>query len=67
MKNLTTNQIINILLIVVLLLFIGQNLDMVKVKFLFFGFELPLFILIAIVFLIGYYTAIVFRKRRHHE
>lgn len=67
MKKLTTNQIINILLIVILLLFIGQNLDMVKVKFLFFGFELPLFILIAIVFLIGYYTAIVFRKRRYHE
>ncbi|MFN3756287.1 MAG: LapA family protein [Flavobacterium sp.] len=38
---------------------------MVRVKFLFFGFELPLFILIAIVFLIGYYTAIVFRKRRN--
>ncbi|MFN3639678.1 MAG: lipopolysaccharide assembly protein LapA domain-containing protein [Flavobacterium sp.] len=65
MKKLTTNQIINILLIVALLLFIGQNLDMVRVKFLFFGFELPLFILIAIVFLIGYYTAIVFRKRRN--
>jgi len=67
MKNITTNQIINILLIVVLLLFIGQNLDMVKVRFLFFGFELPLFILIAIVFVIGYYTAVAFRKRRSED
>jgi uncharacterized integral membrane protein len=67
MKNLTTNQIINIVLIIVMLLFIGQNLEMVKVRFLFFGFELPLFILIAIVFFIGYYTAIAFRKRRSED
>jgi hypothetical protein len=40
---------------------------MVKVRFLFFGFELPLFILIAIVFFIGYYTAIAFRKRRSED
>ncbi|MFN4198664.1 MAG: LapA family protein [Flavobacterium sp.] len=40
---------------------------MVKVRFLFFGFELPLFILIAIVFFIGYYTAIAFRKRKTED
>lgn len=67
MKNLSNNQIFNIVLIIILLLFIGQNLEMVKVRFLFFGFELPLFILIAIVFFIGYYTAIAFRKRKLEE
>ena len=57
MKNITPRQIVDIVLIALLLVFIGQNLESVKVKFLFFGFELPLFILILIVFFIGYYTA----------
>jgi len=63
MKNISTRQIIDIILLVILLVFIGQNLESVKVKFLMFGFELPLFILIAIVFGIGYYTAKTFNKK----
>jgi uncharacterized integral membrane protein len=63
MKNLATRQIIDIALIILLLIFIGQNLESVKVTFLFLGFELPLFILILIVFFIGYYTAKVFQKQ----
>jgi uncharacterized integral membrane protein len=63
MKNITPRQIVDIVLIALLLVFIGQNLESVKVKFLFFGFELPLFILILIVFFIGYYTAKTFRKK----
>lgn len=65
MKNISTKQIIDILLIALLLLFIGQNLEGVRVRFLFFGFELPLFILIIIVFFIGYYTAKTFQKKKN--
>jgi uncharacterized integral membrane protein len=64
MKNVTTRQIIDIILIVLLLIFIGQNLESVKVKFLMFAFELPLVILIAVVFFIGYYTAKAFTKNK---
>jgi uncharacterized integral membrane protein len=65
MKNISTKQIIDILLIALLLLFIGQNLEGVRVRFLFFGFELPLFILILIVFFIGYYTAKTFQGKNN--
>lgn len=64
MKNISIRQIIDIILLVLLLVFIGQNLESVKVKFLAFGFELPLFILIAIVFFIGYFTAKTFNKNK---
>ena len=62
MKNISTRQIIDIVLLILLLIFIGQNLESIKVKFIVFGFEMPLVILIAIVFFIGYYTAKVFNK-----
>lgn len=62
MKNISTRQIIDVVLIILLLVFIAQNLDSAKVNFLFFGFELPLVILIAIVFFVGFYTAKVFNK-----
>jgi uncharacterized integral membrane protein len=64
MKNVSTRQIIDIVLIVLLLVLIGQNLESVKVKFLMFAFELPLVILIAIVFFIGYFTAKAFTKSK---
>jgi uncharacterized integral membrane protein len=64
MKNITNRQIIDIALIVLLLIFIGQNLESVKVKLLMFGFELPIVILIAIVFFIGYFTAKTFAKNK---
>ncbi len=62
MKKLTTKQIIDIILIIVLLIFAGQNVAPVHLKFLVFGFDLPLIILIAFVFFIGYLTALLFRK-----
>jgi len=34
--NLTPRQIIDIVLVILLILFVGQNLELVKVKFLFF-------------------------------
>ena len=64
MKNISTRQIIDIVLLILLLIFIGQNLESVKVKFIAFGFEMPLVILIAIVFFIGYYTAKAFNKSK---
>ena len=62
MKKLTTKQIIDIILIIVLLIFAGQNVASVHLKFLVFGFDLPLIILIAFAFFIGYLTALLFRK-----
>ena len=67
MKNISTRQIIDIVLILLLLIFIGQNLESVKVKILMFGFELPLVILIAAVFFIGFYTAKSFGKKNKDE
>lgn len=63
MKNLTTRQIVDILLIALLIVFIAQNLDTVMVKFLSFGFQMPIIVLIIAVFALGYYTANVLRKR----
>lgn len=63
MKRITIRQIVDIVFLILLLLFIGQNLASVRVRFLFFGFELPLIILIAIVFFVGFYTAKVFKKK----
>ena len=62
MKKLTTRQIIDVILIVILLIFAGQNVASVHLKFLVFGFDLPLIILIAFVFFIGYLTAMLFRR-----
>ena len=62
MKKLTARQIIDVFLIVILLIFAGQNVASVHLKFLVFGFDLPLIILIAFVFFIGYLTALLFRK-----
>lgn len=62
MKNITTRQVINIILIIILLIFVGQNLEQIRVKFLVFGFEMPLVILITVVFLIGYLVAVFSRK-----
>ncbi|MBW6492238.1 MAG: DUF1049 domain-containing protein [Lentimicrobium sp.] len=64
MKKLSTRQIVIISLIGLLLLFILQNLEVVRVKFLVFGFQLPLVILIIIVFLIGFFTGKPFNKSK---
>ncbi|NCB67274.1 MAG: DUF1049 domain-containing protein [Bacteroidia bacterium] len=62
MKKLTARQIVDIVLIVLLLIFAGQNVAPVHLNFLMFGFDLPLIILIAFVFFIGYLTAMLFRR-----
>lgn len=63
MKNLNLRKIIDILLIIVLIVFIIQNLDNVMVKFTTIRFELPLIVLILGVFGLGFYTSTVFRKK----
>ncbi len=60
--NISSGQIINMILVTILLVFVAQNLDNVRVRFLFFGFDLPFVILIAIVFFVGFFTAKAFKK-----
>lgn len=62
MQKLTTAQIINLVLILLVIIFIGQNLDTIGVKFLFFQFNLPLIVIILLCLLIGYLSAIFLRK-----
>ena len=65
--NLTPRQVLDIVLIALLLLVIGQNLQNAEVKFLFFGFELPLIIIIAVSFFIGFFTAKAFSKKKWRD
>lgn len=58
---------VNITVLLLLLIFVLQNLETTKVKFLFFGFELPLIVLIFIVFFTGFFTAISFRKEEKKD
>ncbi len=63
MKNINIKKMIDILLIILLMVFIIQNLENVMVKFITMQFELPLIVLILAVFALGYYTSKVFRKK----
>jgi uncharacterized integral membrane protein len=60
MRKLSLKQIVNIIAIALCLAFVAQNLESVQVYFLFFGFELPLVLIIAISFFIGYFTSQAF-------
>lgn len=62
-KNLTTKQIINIILIILLVIFIMLNLEVVKVSLIFISFDMPLVILITFVFFIGYFVGKTFTKK----
>lgn len=67
MQKLTTGQIINIVLILFVIIFIGQNLESIPVKFLFISFNLPLIVIILMCLVIGYLSAILFRKTKKTE
>jgi uncharacterized integral membrane protein len=67
MKNLTTGQYINIALILLVLVFIGQNLQTVEVNFLFFHPSLPLIIVILGCLLFGYVTALIMRRNKKQD
>ncbi len=65
--RLSLKQIIDIILIILLVVFIVQNADNVKMRFLFFGFDLPLVIIIVITFFIGFLTSIVFLGKKENK
>jgi len=61
--NLTPMQVLYFILLVLLIVFIVQNMESVMVKFLFFGFKMPLVIIIIVVFIVGILTSKVFKKK----
>lgn len=63
-KKFNYKLIINILLIIVLVIFIIQNLQNIRVQLLFFSFEMPLFFLIPVIFLIGFLTGKFFWNKK---
>lgn len=67
LKNISFSQIISIILIILALIFIAQNFQEVYITIILWTFPVPLFILLAITFLIGFYTAVVFGKDRTGE
>jgi uncharacterized integral membrane protein len=67
MENNKTRMIINIILILLTLIVIGQNLENVRINFLFVKFSLPLMIIIAFSFFTGFFTARVFTRRKSKE
>ncbi len=64
-KNLSIQQILNAILIGIVILFIAQNLHAVKVRFLFYGFELPMVVLVLSLFFLGYFTAKILGNPKH--
>jgi uncharacterized integral membrane protein len=67
MRKISFRQIIDIILILLTLIFVGQNLESVMVRFLFIKFNLPLMIIIAFVFFTGFFTAKVFTGKKGEE
>ena len=61
--NLTPKEVLYFILLVLLIVFIVQNTESVMVKFLFFGFKMPLVIIIVTVFIAGVLTSKVFTKK----
>ena len=64
MQKLSTGQIINIILILLVIIFIGQNLQTIEVKFLFFNPKLPLIVIILLCLVLGYVSAIFLGKKK---
>jgi len=62
--NMTPKQAIDLLFIALLIIFVAQNVESVKVRFLFFRFEMPLIAIIAIIFFIGFFTSKAFLKKK---
>ncbi len=67
LRNLTIQQILNAVLIGLVILFIAQNLHSVKVRFLMFGFELPMVVLVLGLFFLGFFTAKILGNPRHNK
>lgn len=67
LKNISFSQVISIIFIILALIFITQNLSNTPINFLVWRFEIPLFIVIASSFFIGFFTAIVFGMGKNQE
>lgn len=65
--NMTPRQVVDLFLIALLIVFVAQNVESVKIRFLFFGFEAPLIVIIAITFFIGFFTSKAFSKKKKNE
>lgn len=63
MQKLTIGQVINIALILLVIVFIGQNLDSIAVRFLFFEFKVPIIVIILLCLVLGYVSAIFFGRK----
>lgn len=59
LKNLTVSQIIGIIGIALVITFVVQNLEKVQVQFIVWNVQIPLFLLIIIAFIIGFYASII--------
>jgi len=62
MKKIDFKQVFNLILIGLLIVFVVQNMDDVPVRYMKWTFDIPLIILIVIVFCIGFFTAKIFRR-----
>lgn len=75
LKNISFSQILGIIALVLLITFVMQNLSNVSVKFIRWTFDIPIFLLIIIVFFVGFYTSIFtgsglekfFKKKETYE
>lgn len=62
--NLTPKQALHLFFILLAIVFTAQNIESVKVRFLFFGFEMPLFVLIFSCFFFGFLATRMFFKNK---
>jgi len=59
LKNISWKMVLNLILIIAILILIAQNLTSVALNIFTWRFDVPLFLLIVGVFVIGFYTAVV--------
>lgn len=62
MNRIDFKQVLNIIIIALLIVFVVQNMDDVAVRYMKWTFDIPLIILIVIVFCIGFFTAKIFKR-----
>lgn len=67
LKNISISQAISIVLIVLALIFMAQNFGNVPIHIILWKFEIPLFILLVITGMIGFFTAVAFGKANRED
>lgn len=63
-KSVNAKHIINAIVLIIVVIFALQNLENIQVKLLFLSFEMPLFALIIFALVLGFVTAIIFRREK---